>query len=117
MIFEMHLRRRSLYSVVNVLVPSLIIGIVEAIIFIMPVEEISKVEISFTCLLAYSVFQSTVNANLPRTSTEMPLITMYITLQMAYIAFMGIIGEGVVITCLSKAKKKVKFHPYFFNIS
>ena len=70
----------------NVIIPSMLITFAHLATFTLPLGEIEKVNISFTCLLAYSVFQLMVVGDMPRSSDHIPLLSIYIDLQMAYIA-------------------------------
>lgn len=98
------LERKALFFYVNVIIPSLVIAIVELVTFFLPLTEVVKVHISFTCLLAYSVFQSMVISELPRTSTSVPLLCLYIDLQMSYIG-LTLLGEGVVFYFYENSEK------------
>ena len=119
--FRIYLRRKSSYYVLNIIIPCLIIAIVELCVFPLPNADPIKVNVSFSCLLAYTVFQETISSFMPHSSEHLrksstfwfrnsqhppsilALLSIYIDLQMAYIAF-AIIGEGVIFYCYENAK-------------
>ena len=70
----------------NVIIPSILIATAHLATFTLPLGEIDKINISFTCLLAYSVFQMMIVDDIPRSSDNIPLLSIYIDLQMAFIA-------------------------------
>ena len=92
--FSIVMKRKVMYYMMNVIIPSLLIAIAHLATFMLPLGEIEKINISFTCLLAYSVFQLMVVGDMPRSSDHIPLLSYYIDLQMAYIAF-SLLGEGL----------------------
>ena len=97
----LYLERKSTYYIINVIVPSCIISVVEIVTFSLPLQKAVKIHISFTSLLAYSVFQLMIIGDIPRASEHTPLLTIYIDLSMAYIGFV-LLGEGLVFVCLDR---------------
>ena len=94
--FVLILKRRSLFYYVHVIVPGIIISVVELVTFVLPITDVVKIHISFTCLLAYSVFQAMIIGDMPKSSDSVPLLSLYIDLQMGYIAVIAILFEGIV---------------------
>lgn len=78
----------------NVIIPSLLIAVAHLATFTLPLGELEKLNISFTCLLAYSVFQLMIVGDMPRSSDNIPLLSYYIDLQMGYLA-LSLLGEGI----------------------
>uniref|UniRef100_A0A8C4QI47 5-hydroxytryptamine receptor 3A n=2 Tax=Eptatretus burgeri TaxID=7764 RepID=A0A8C4QI47_EPTBU len=75
--FNMIIKRRPLFYVVNLLVPSLILMIVDLAGFLLPPECGERVSFKVTILLGYFVFLTTVVGILPATAQGTPLIGVY----------------------------------------
>ncbi|KAK0428205.1 hypothetical protein QR680_010672 [Steinernema hermaphroditum] len=86
-VFEMHLRRRVLFFMYNIVAPCAMLSILTMMQFMLPCESGEKVTLGLTVLLAYSVFSFNIAENMPETSDVIPLIAIYL------MAIMGISGE------------------------
>uniref|UniRef100_UPI00358FC298 5-hydroxytryptamine receptor 3A-like n=1 Tax=Myxine glutinosa TaxID=7769 RepID=UPI00358FC298 len=75
--FNMVIKRRPLFYVVNLLIPSLILMIVDLAGFLLPPECGERVSFKVTILLGYFVFLTTVVGILPATAQGTPLIGIY----------------------------------------
>ena len=89
-----------MYQVVNIIMPSMIISTAELVVFCLPCTDPTRVQISVTCLLAYTVFQSMIMQNIPKAIDSIPLVSLFIDLQMFYIGFVAIIGDLFVFSLL-----------------
>ena len=110
--FSIILERKIGYYLINIIFPSFLISLAHLVTFALPLdaEDTSKIDISFTCLLAYGVFQLMIAEYIPRTSDRIPLLSHYILLSMAYICF-SMLAEGLVFICLAKATDKRHHRP------
>ncbi|KAE9550062.1 hypothetical protein FO519_006726 [Halicephalobus sp. NKZ332] len=88
-VFEIHLRRRMLYFLYNIIVPCIMLSILTITQFILPCESCEKITLGLTVLLAYSVFSFNIAENMPETSDAVPLIAIYL------MAIMSISGLSV----------------------
>uniref|UniRef100_A0AC34RNY7 Uncharacterized protein n=1 Tax=Panagrolaimus sp. JU765 TaxID=591449 RepID=A0AC34RNY7_9BILA len=86
-VFELHLRRRMLYFLYNIIVPCIMLSILTITQFILPCESCEKITLGLTVLLAYSVFSFNIAENMPETSDAVPLIAIYL---MAIMAISGL---------------------------
>ncbi|VDK55078.1 unnamed protein product [Anisakis simplex] len=93
-VFELHLRRRMLYFMYNIIAPCVMLSILTMMQFMLPCESGEKVTLGLTVLLAYSVFSFNIAENMPETSEVIPLIAIYI---------MCIMGISALSVCLSVA--------------
>ena len=59
--------------------------LLEAVTFSMPVTSEIRLDLSFTCLLAFSFFQNVVANDLPKSADNQPLLLIYIAGMMTYI--------------------------------
>lgn len=73
-IFELHLRRRVLYFVFNIIVPCIMLSVLTMVQFVLPCESCEKITLGLTVLLAYSVFSFNIAESMPETSDAVPLI-------------------------------------------
>uniref|UniRef100_A0A0N4ZV96 Neur_chan_LBD domain-containing protein n=1 Tax=Parastrongyloides trichosuri TaxID=131310 RepID=A0A0N4ZV96_PARTI len=87
--FELHLRRRMLYFLYNIIAPCAMLSILTLFQFILPCESGEKITLGLTVLLAYSVFSFNIAESMPETSEAIPLIAIYLN------AMMGISGLSV----------------------
>nr|AKR16141.1 nicotinic acetylcholine receptor non-alpha subunit 27 [Parascaris equorum] len=93
-VFELHLRRRMLYFLYNIIAPCVMLSVLTMMQFMLPCESGEKVTLGLTVLLAYSVFSFNIAENMPETSEVIPLIAIYL---------MGIMGISALSVCLSVA--------------
>uniref|UniRef100_A0A0K0F726 Uncharacterized protein n=1 Tax=Strongyloides venezuelensis TaxID=75913 RepID=A0A0K0F726_STRVS len=87
--FELHLRRRMLYFLYNIIAPCGMLSILTLFQFVLPCESGEKITLGLTVLLAYSVFSFNIAESMPETSEAIPLIAIYLN------AMMGISGLSV----------------------
>lgn len=79
-LFFTQLRRRPNYYLLNLVAPCVILTILEVACIFLPPEEAERSTFAITVLLAFTVLQSQVLANVPRTSQSI-LLTNYILAQ------------------------------------
>ena len=104
------IKRKGGFHIVNVVVPSSIIAIVEAATFAIPVASVDRLGVSLTCLLAYSFFQNVLSDSLPRDNDSVPLILLYIVCMMAYIVFAIVIQSiGIFLSDNKRQERIPKF--------
>jgi hypothetical protein len=78
--FEMH--RKSLYQILNVIVPVLCISVLNIVSFLLPSESGERVTLSISIFLTLAVFLTTVNSSMPESSDEVASFSIYIGLQL-----------------------------------
>ena len=79
--FSLALKRKSQYSIINVIVPIVLLSIMDLLVFWLPPESGEKVSLGITVLLSFSVFLLVVDERMPRTSDTIPLLSEYLTKQ------------------------------------
>ena len=72
------LERKSLYVIVNIVLPIFILSILNSFVFILPLEFGERVSYAITVLLAIGVSMTIVNDTLSKKSETLPLISYYI---------------------------------------
>lgn len=76
--YTFRIKRRSLYLVINVVAPILILGFINILVFVLPAESGERLSFSVTVLLALAVYMTMVGENLPKTSDPMSVLSFYL---------------------------------------
>ena len=98
--FFLHIERARIYHLLNVILPAVFLSAVQVMFFLVPVTHPQRVGSSTTTLLSVVVFQTVAISHLPNTSTDVPLLTIYIF-------FVVIVSSLSVITSIVVAKMAV----------
>ncbi|XP_045170859.2 neuronal acetylcholine receptor subunit alpha-7-like [Mercenaria mercenaria] len=85
--FCFELQRKSLYHVMNVIVPVLCISMLNIISFLLPSGSGERVTFSISIFLTLAVFLTTVNSSMPESSDEVASFSIYVGLQLLGSAF------------------------------
>ena len=80
--FHFEMQRKSLYQILNVIVPVLCISILNIVSFLLPSESGERVTLSISIFLTLAVFLTTVNSYMPESSDEVASFSVYIGLQL-----------------------------------
>ena len=72
----MKLQRKIRYSVVNLMLPIILLSLMDLLVFWLPPESGEKVSLGITVMLSFSVFLLVVADQTPRTSDTVPLLSM-----------------------------------------
>ncbi|XP_059153261.1 acetylcholine receptor subunit alpha-L1-like [Physella acuta] len=107
MLFKITLTRRPLYLVITVLLPIMLLAILSILSFVISPDEKDKLSVAFTILVAFTVFLSIINKELPKDSLKMSLLVVYISL-LIIVAIFAVAGNCLVIVMHEKDKKKLK---------
>ncbi|CAF3356497.1 unnamed protein product [Rotaria sp. Silwood1] len=78
-----HIRRRILYYLFNIIFPCIWLSILSLLGFCLPPDSGEKITLGITVLLAFSVFMLLIAESMPATSEMVPLIEIYLTIVMA----------------------------------
>uniref|UniRef100_A0A7E4ZU22 Nicotinic acetylcholine receptor subunit n=1 Tax=Panagrellus redivivus TaxID=6233 RepID=A0A7E4ZU22_PANRE len=92
--FYIHIRRKTLYYMYNVIFPCLMMSVLTLLVFLLPPDSGEKISLGITVLLAFSVFVLAIAEKMPETSDAMPLIAVYLTI------VMGMSSVSVVMTVM-----------------
>uniref|UniRef100_A0AC35UA86 Rho-GAP domain-containing protein n=1 Tax=Rhabditophanes sp. KR3021 TaxID=114890 RepID=A0AC35UA86_9BILA len=87
--FELHLRRRVMYFLYNILLPCVLLSILTLLQFLLPCQSGEKITLGLTVLLSYSIFSFNIAESMPETSEVVPLMSLYLN------GIMGISGISV----------------------
>ncbi|XP_062607807.1 acetylcholine receptor subunit alpha-1-A-like [Saccostrea cucullata] len=75
---EITLERKPTYYLVNFFLPILILGILTALVFILPLESGERVGYSVTGFLTFAVYLTLIAEGMPRTSEPMAILSYYL---------------------------------------
>ncbi|KAM9385800.1 uncharacterized protein KZ484_007362 [Pholidichthys leucotaenia] len=78
--FFVAVRRRAMFYVVNILLPSIFLISVDLFSFILPPKNVDRALFKMTLILGYTVFLLNINALLPITGNGIPLISVFLYL-------------------------------------
>ncbi|KAI0214765.1 Acetylcholine receptor subunit beta, partial [Lamellibrachia satsuma] len=84
--FVLHLQRKPRYYLINVVAPCVLMSLLAMLVFYLPPDSGEKVSLGITVLLSFSVFLLLVADNVPKTSEDVPLIAIYLTMVMVMAA-------------------------------
>ena len=76
-VFKLLLRRRSGYYFINIIIPCVVLSLISALVFKVPVESGEKISLSITVLLSFSVFLLVIASGIPKISTTVSLFGTY----------------------------------------
>ena len=96
--FEYHLRlrRRTTFYIFNIILPVVFLSLTTTIVFLLPAEAGEKMGVSMAVLLAYSVYLSIIADDLPRSSSQVCYLQVYLTMLLAVTA-LGVILSVLVL--------------------
>ncbi|XP_021374445.1 neuronal acetylcholine receptor subunit alpha-9-like [Mizuhopecten yessoensis] len=81
-IFTLDLARKPGYFLVNMIIPILIIGLLNGLVFLLPADCGERVGYAITAFLTFAVFLTMVAENLPKASEPMSLLCYFLTLML-----------------------------------
>ena len=90
------LKRKAGYYLLNIVTPSIIIALTEFATWAIPLHSDARLQLSFTCLLSFTMFQSLVAASMPKSSSNPPLLILYLT-AMTILILLSILSQALVI--------------------
>lgn len=88
--FILHLRRKPLYYVMNLILPVVLLGVLNLLVFVIPADAGEKMSFAMTVFLSFAVFLSIISMQLPVNSEKTSLVGSYLVFQMT-------LGVGTII--------------------
>ncbi|XP_067936881.1 CHRNA7-FAM7A fusion protein-like [Watersipora subatra] len=92
--FRIWIERRSLYYIVNIITPCIILSLLATFTFCIPPDSGEKISLGITLLLSFTVFQLIVAESIPRRSDSIPIISLYISV------ITGVVTSSIICTIL-----------------
>uniref|UniRef100_A0A8W8IMA7 Neuronal acetylcholine receptor subunit alpha-6 n=1 Tax=Magallana gigas TaxID=29159 RepID=A0A8W8IMA7_MAGGI len=81
--FTLHLRRKPLYYVMNLILPVVLLGVISLLVFVIPADTGEKMSFAVTVFLSFAVFLSIISLQLPVNSEKTSLLGVYLVFQMS----------------------------------
>ncbi|XP_041374778.1 neuronal acetylcholine receptor subunit alpha-7-like [Gigantopelta aegis] len=88
------LKRRPLYYGINIILPTFVLSVLSAVVFVVPVDSGEKMGYSLTVLLSITVFLTIVSSSMPTTSQNTSIMAIYISVVLL------LSGTSVILTTL-----------------
>ncbi|XP_056397699.1 5-hydroxytryptamine receptor 3A-like [Hyla sarda] len=107
LMFHIIFKRHPLYYVVNLIIPSILLMILDIIGFYLPIESGERITFKVTLLLGYSVFLIIVTDALPASAHTTPIIDSYFLVCMALFAI-SLMESIFIVRIVSKKNIKTK---------
>ncbi|XP_077374533.1 CHRNA7-FAM7A fusion protein-like [Festucalex cinctus] len=85
------MRRRTLFYVLHLIIPCILISILALLVFLLPADSGEKISLGITVLLSLVVFLLLVAELMPATSDSVPLIAQYFVITMVIVALSVIV--------------------------
>jgi hypothetical protein len=83
-VFIINLRRKSMYYVLNIFAPIILLGILSPAVFVIPADSGEKMGYAVTIFLTFVVFLTIVSAQLPVNSDNVCNIAVYLIIKLLY---------------------------------
>ena len=96
--FVFHLRRKPVFYVINIFLPSFCSAVLVMFMFHLPPESGEKIGMGVTVLVAFSVMSLTINEHIPESSSNIPLVLIFIC-GLTLMATLGIAESVIVLYC------------------
>ena len=72
--FHLHLERLPAYYLLNIIIPTVVLALLSAFTFYVPVDSGEKLSLSITILLSFSVFLLMLSESTPQVSQDLPFL-------------------------------------------
>ncbi|KAH3830496.1 hypothetical protein DPMN_103740 [Dreissena polymorpha] len=81
---QLKLKRRSEFFVVYIIIPLIFLGLINNIVFSMPVASGERMSVAVTIFLSFVVYLEMINNNVPESSNPVAFIYVYVLFLLAY---------------------------------
>ncbi|XP_071141749.1 neuronal acetylcholine receptor subunit beta-4-like [Mytilus edulis] len=83
--FTIVIKRKPLYTIMNIILPIILLALLDIFTFKIPADTGERLGYTITVWLSFAVFLTIVSDSLPKTSDSVPIVSIYIMIQL----FMG----------------------------
>lgn len=110
--FPITLERRSLFLVLNLFVPILLLSFINVFVFAIPIQAGERSSFAITVFLALAVYMTVVASNIPHSSKPMPLWSYFLLFKLIYSAAIALCSTIIMrlsnkTTPLSRCLKRI----------
>lgn len=81
--FELTLVRRPIFFLVNMLIPIILLGILNALVFVLPADSGERIGFAVNVFLTFAVYLTILAENLPKTSSPLSQLSYYVTVMLS----------------------------------
>jgi len=113
MIFKIKMKRKSLFYIFNLIIPTFLISSLTVCVFYLPAGDEKKITLSLSLLFALVVFFLLISKIIPPTSIVVPLISKYFLLTFI-LNILSILSTCIVINVYHNESKEI--HPWLHFI-
>ncbi|XP_053406627.1 neuronal acetylcholine receptor subunit alpha-2-like [Mercenaria mercenaria] len=78
--FTIEIKRKPLHYLINIMVPVILLGVLNAFVFVLPASSGEKTGFSVTAFLSFAVFLTIISTELPRNSTTVSTFSAYLVI-------------------------------------
>ncbi|XP_052222067.1 neuronal acetylcholine receptor subunit beta-3-like [Dreissena polymorpha] len=90
--FELHLKRRASFYVLNIIIPVLLLSLLSAFSFVLPADSGERAGYAVTIFLSLAVFLTIISSELPKNSKEVSYLSVYLLIMIVCNTVMLAIG-------------------------
>ncbi|CAG2255050.1 CHRNA7 [Mytilus edulis] len=90
---SLSLQRKPMYYIVMIVLPTMLLSLINPLVFLLPVESGERISLAMTVLLSYAIFLTLVSASIPASSNPMCflLVVMIIIMLMSGLTVVAVI--------------------------
>ncbi|CAC5388588.1 unnamed protein product [Mytilus coruscus] len=81
--FTIVIQRKPLYAIMNYIIPIVLLSILDVFTFTIPVDTGERIGYVITVWLAFAVFLTIISDSLPKSSETIPIVSIYIMIQIS----------------------------------
>lgn len=90
--FTVTLKRKPMYFILSIVMPTVLLGILNIFVFALPCESGERAGYAITVFLAFAVFLTIVTAELPKNSNSVAVFAVFIIIQTVISTLITLIG-------------------------
>lgn len=106
-VYTLVFQRRYLYFILSTIMPVIILAILNSLTFLIPAESGERIAYCLTLFLTFTVFLTLFDQTMPRNSTDVPFITVFIAFHL-FLCVISTIVSIFTISIKTKAGSKVE---------
>lgn len=104
-IWTIELKRKGDFYILNIILPIIVLSFLNIFCFMLPADSGEKIGYSMSVFLTFSVFTIIISDELPKTSDEICLLSVFLILQLTYSALI-IIMNVLILQCVHNGGDK-----------
>ena len=112
MVYKIKMRRKSLFYVVNIIIPTLLLSSLSVCVFFLPTDDGEKITLSLGTLFALVVFFLLIAKIIPPTSIVVPLISKYLLFTFI-LNILSVLNTCIIINLYYKKVEVLEMMPYW----